>query len=162
MLSFSACLFKPHLPKSPVFSEWLALTGLSRQHAPLSVCISSASVFATTALLRSWLRTVTVQLYRNPKEQLLKTGCVLCSVDWAFWHFHSIYTMTSFIIIRQKISLPTIMNKKTVGYENNLQCYMNNTTATKRLYYSFFCLFVKWRLGSITSSFFHWVISRWN
>lgn len=87
--SCSACLFKAPLPKSPVCSNWLTPTGLSR-HPLLCLCLSSAGVFTTTAALGGWrwqlyscdITTSTGVLTARLKPQSLNTSCVfLCGLS---------------------------------------------------------------------------------
>lgn len=66
----------------PTCSDWSALTGPCR-HRPTCLHISSVAclLFVSMAMLMAFLRVVKFQPYRS----------ALFSVDWEFWHFHSIY-----------------------------------------------------------------------
>ena len=86
MLRFSACLFKAPIPKSPLFSDWSALTGLSRQQ-PLYFCICSAGFSQPQVTVWFLHHNLTEGLMALFKAQVLYTGSVYFSVALALYYY---------------------------------------------------------------------------
>ena len=80
----SSQFFKDPLPKSPVCSDWSALTGQSR-HRQVHFHINTIGVFTTTAVLETWFRVLTSQCHG-----VFSLSFVQIFVG-VFWCFHSIY-----------------------------------------------------------------------
>ena len=106
---FRACLFKAPFQESPVCSDWSALTSLSMHH-PLCFRISIICVFATMAVLGTWLREGTVQLWHHNFTEVLTTYLKqrLCAL--LFWRFHGNDIASMPALRLRKISLSTLLD----------------------------------------------------